>query len=75
MRRVGIAAAVGCFAALAPRPAFAQAKKGKGEPEDEKGYTLPYFFSIIGVLAMLVAVGMPCSRKWDVEKEEEASAA
>jgi hypothetical protein len=32
---------------------------------------LPYFFTMIGVLAAVVAVCRPVSRKWDVETDDE----
>lgn len=58
-------------AALGPDVALAQAKKNEPPAEEQKGYTLPYFFTIIGVFAAIVPICMPCKRKWDIEAPEE----
>jgi hypothetical protein len=65
---------VACLALAAPTAAMAQAKKGdpeKPKPEDLKGYTLPYFFTLIGFLAVVVSVGMTSGRTWDFRVAEE----
>lgn len=57
---------------LVPGIAHAQgANQGEPTPEEQKGYTLPYFFTLAGVLAAVVAVCRPSGRKWDVEVAEE----
>lgn len=56
---------------LAPTAAFAQAKK-KGEVEEvKKGYTMPYFFTLIGIMAAVVPLCMAANREWDFEDEAE----
>ena len=66
-RMVAVAAAV-VLSAVAFEPTIAL-EQGKGnEPaveEEKKGYTLPYFFTMIAVMAVVVPVCMACSRKWD----------
>ena len=49
----------------------AQAKKNEPPPEEQKGYTLPYFFTLVGVLAAIVPICMPCNRKWNFDASEE----
>jgi hypothetical protein len=72
---LALVVAIACWTAAAADVAFAQ---GKGKDEKDapvKGYTLPYFFTLIGGLAMVVPVCMPSSRKWDIAADEEEAAA
>jgi len=72
-RRITAAAAALVLVAffLAPTAAFAQAKK-KGDVEEvKKGYTLPYFFTMIGIMAAVVPLCMAANRQWDFEDEGE----
>lgn len=52
---------------------YAQGKgKPPPKPEELKQYTLPYFFTILGVLAVFGSLCMPANRKWDVPRDDEA---
>lgn len=71
-RAATIVLTVLCLTVLTP--GFARAQQGKNAeptPEEQKGYTLPYFFVMVGVLAAVVAVCRPAGRKWDVEQDDE----
>ena len=59
--------------ALLPAAAFAQAKPPVKEPtpEEKKGYTLPYFFVAVGILAVTMTVCWPANRKWEVKVKGE----
>lgn len=71
-RTATILLTVFCLTVPMPGKAWAQASKtAEPTPEEQKGYTLPYFFTMIGVLAAVVAVCRPVSRKWDVETDDE----
>jgi hypothetical protein len=73
--RSWIAAVVGVMlVALVPTSAWAQAAgKGKKEPtpEELKGYTLPYFFTAVGVLAVTMTICWPANRKWEVSLTDD----
>jgi hypothetical protein len=61
-----------CLTALTPGLALAQkSKTAEPTPEELKGYTLPYFFALIGVLAAVVAVCRPVGRKWDIAAADD----
>jgi hypothetical protein len=60
-----IAVAILCLTIVAPTTALAQGKGVEVKPEDEKGYTLPYFFTLVGFLAIVLPVCMTAGRKWD----------
>lgn len=68
-------AVVACLVliALLPTTAWAQANKGKKEPtpEELKGYTLPYFFTAVGVLAVTMTICWPANRKWEVALSDD----
>ena len=72
-RRITAAAAALMLATfvLAPTAAFAQAKKKDEVEEVKKGYTLPFFFTMIGILAAVVPLCMAANREWDFEDEAE----
>jgi hypothetical protein len=62
-----LVAALCLFVSLGPSTALAQPKpKEPPKPEDMKGYTLPYFFTLAGMLLVVVAICTPSHRKWDV---------
>lgn len=74
--RLWIAAAMAGLAltALTPTSAWAQAPKKivkEPTPEEKKGYTLPYFFTAIGVLAVTMSICWPANRKWEVKLTDE----
>jgi hypothetical protein len=51
---------------------YAQGKgKPPPKPEELKQYTLPYFFTVIGVLAVFGSLCLPANRKWDVGREDD----
>ncbi len=70
LRAVALSAIL-CAAALAATPALAQ--RGKiDEPEKvEKSYTLPYFFSGIAVLLIVMPLCFPSLRKTEAPKEQD----
>lgn len=69
--RSWIAAVIAGLALVAfmPTAAWAQPKPVKKEPtpEELKGYTLPYFFTAVGVLAVTMSICWPAQRKWDIK--------
>jgi hypothetical protein len=70
IRAVALSAIV-CAAALAAAPALAQ--KGKvAEPETvAKSYTLPYFFTGLAVLLIVVPLCFPSLRKTEAPKDDD----
>lgn len=74
LRRVACGALVLFTLVVAPSFTMAQpptAPKPKPKPEELKAYTLPYFFAIVGVLAVLSPLCMPVKRKWDVPNRND----
>lgn len=58
--------------ALSPSEIFAQGKNNKEPtPEEKKGYTMPYFFTAIGILAVSSPLCWPALRKWDVPAADD----
>lgn len=72
-RSVVLGLVLSAVAVAAPPVAFAQpaSAKPKPKPEELKAYTLPYFFAIVGVLAILSPLCMPVKRKWDLPNQTE----
>jgi hypothetical protein len=64
------AAAIGLtlLACLLTAPTVARAADDDEDPAAKKGYTMPYFFAGLGVLAIVIAVSRACSRKTEVEE-------
>ena len=60
-----------CLTTVAPSAAWAQSKNKEPTPEEQKGYTLPYFFSLAAVLAVTVCLCRPAGRKWDIDELDE----
>ncbi len=70
LRWVGVAAL--CLAILSPTAALAQSKKGEEPtPAELKGYTLPYLFTLIGFMTVVITICMTANRKWDFVKNED----
>jgi hypothetical protein len=65
--------ATGAFSAVAfnPSPAFAQKGKKDEEEKPVKSYTLPYFFSGIAILLVVVPLCLPAMRPVETPKEED----
>ena len=57
-----IAALLGSLAG----PAAARGAEAADKEESVKGYTMPYFFAGIGVLAIVIAACRPSNRKHEV---------
>lgn len=68
--RVLALAVITCTLALVATPALAQKKKDEPEKVD-KSYTLPYFFSGLAVLMVVVPLCFPSMRKTEIPKEED----
>ncbi|MCE9606620.1 MAG: hypothetical protein K8U03_17155 [Planctomycetia bacterium] len=53
-------------------PALAQRGKPAPEPEQViKSYTLPYFFSGVAVLLVVIPLCLPTLRLWEIPKDED----
>jgi len=70
-RRLVAVVAILLLAVAMPSMAFAQRAKDEAPEEETKGYTLPYFFTVVAVLSVVVAASLPSKRAWDVEFDEE----
>lgn len=62
--------AIVCATSLVATPALAQKKDAEPEKVD-KSYTLPYFFSGVAVLMVVVPLCFPSMRKSEAPKEED----
>lgn len=66
-----VASLIVCAATLDATPALAQRGKIPEVEKVEKSYTLPYFFSGIAVLMIIIPLCLPVLRLWEVPKEED----
>jgi hypothetical protein len=69
-RAVALSAIV-CAAPMCANPAFAQKGKAVEEDKVEKSYTLPYFFSGLAVLMIVMPLCFPSLRKTEAPKEDD----